>query len=241
MNISPSRKAAFDILYKIDREGAFSSVLLPYHTAGHSEADRGLCYEITYGVLRHQLYLDRIMDHFSSNKKLDPAVSIAIQMALFQIIFLDRIPDHAAINDSVELVARARKRSAKGFVNAILRNFLRNRWVPSCDDRIERLVIKSSHPRWLVEKWIHDLGFESTAGLCDANNKPSNASFRLTRKFEAKFQKRSPSPEDLKALLGIDDVDTLAQSTIVSGGYVADRISPRLRELANDGMVYFQD
>lgn len=241
MNISPSRKAAFDVLFKIDREEAFSSVLLPYHSAGLSEADRGLCYEVTYGVLRHKLYLDLIIGHFASNKKLDPAVSIAIQMALFQIIFLDRIPAHSAINESVELVARARKRSAKGFVNAILRNFLRNRWEPGCIDQTDRLVTKTSHPRWLVEKWVHDLGFENAARLCEANNKPGNASFRLTRKFDVRFRKRSPPPEELKTLLGIDDREKIAGSTIVAGGYAADRISPRLRELANGGMIYFQD
>src|SRR5439155_10396697 len=125
MTISPARAAAFDILIRIEVERAFSSVLLPIYEEKLSPPDRGLCHELTLGVLRRRVYLDRIIDQLSKQKKLDTAVRIALRMGLYQLLFLDRIPAHAAINESVNLVQRAKKTSAKSFVNAILRRAVR--------------------------------------------------------------------------------------------------------------------
>src|SRR5829696_3144805 len=125
MKISPARKAALDILLRIERDAAFSSVLLPQYEAKLDAKDRGLCHEIVLGVLRRKLYLDKIIELLANGKRVDTEVRLALQIGLFQIIFLDRIPAHSAINESVELTARARKSSAKGFVNALLRSFER--------------------------------------------------------------------------------------------------------------------
>lgn len=184
MKISPARTAAFDILLKIEKDGAYSSALLPVYEEKLDPRDRALCHEIVLGVLRRKLYLDRVILQFNS-KKLDAEVRIALQIGLYQLLFLDKVPDFSAINESVNLVQRAKKTSAKGFVNAILRKA--SKGVPELkyEDEREKLAVETSHPRWLIEKWIADFGLEETRKLAEANNERGRTVFRTTRKLEA--------------------------------------------------------
>ena len=124
MSISPARSVAFDILLRVDQQNAYASELL------HSErlekltpADRGLAMELVMGVLRWRSRLDDAIAAASSRplNKLDAEVLNALRLAAYQLRFLTRVPAHAAINDSVELVKRAQKRSAAPFANAVLR------------------------------------------------------------------------------------------------------------------------
>ena len=121
MKVSPARAAAFDVLLRIETERAYSSVLLPQVESQLSPVDRSLCHELTLGTLRRQMYLDRVIDVFAKGKKIDAEIRITLRLGLYQLYFLDRIPQYSAINESVDLVQRAKKTSAKGFVNAILR------------------------------------------------------------------------------------------------------------------------
>src|SRR5205814_5776203 len=105
----------------------------------------------TLGTLRRQMYLDRVIDHYASGKKLDAAVRIALRLGLYQLYFLDKIPAHSAVDESVNLVQRARKTSAKGLVNAILRRASGEKIELSFDVDIDRLSVETSHPRWLLE------------------------------------------------------------------------------------------
>lgn len=197
MKISPARTAAFDILLKIEKDGAYSSALLPVYEEKLDPRDRGLCHELVLGVLRRKLYLDRIIKEFAS-KKLDTEVRIALQMGFYQLLFLDKVPDFSAINESVNLVQRAKKTSAKGFVNAILRKA--SNGIPKLKyaDDIEELSVETSHPRWLIEKWIRDFGFEETRKLAEANNERAKTSYRATGKLD-------------KELTGDEDATELAR------------------------------
>src|SRR5579863_7643402 len=126
MAISPARIAAFDILLRVDQQDAYASELL--HTpdyAGLSSLDHGLATELVLGVLRWRSLLDDQIAGRSSLKlsKLDPEVLTCLRLAVYQLLYLDRVPQHAAVHESVELVKRARKRSAVPFVNAVLRKF----------------------------------------------------------------------------------------------------------------------
>ncbi len=153
MKISPARVAAFDVLKRIETEAAYSSVLLPEYEEHLSPLDRGLCHELVLGVLRHQIWLDRAIDLLSNGKKLDLGVRLSLRLGLYQIKFLDKIPSHAAVSDSVDLVQRAKKTSAKGFVNALLRRAERETIALTPIDDTDRIVLETSHPRWLVERW----------------------------------------------------------------------------------------
>lgn len=225
MNIAPARLAAFEILLKIDKEHAFSSVLLPAYEESLSEKDQALCHELVLGTLRRQMYLDRVMSVLSKEKKLDIVVRIALRLGLYQLLFLDRVPDHAAINESVELVKRAKKFSASGFVNAILRRVTRQETLLEFADDIDRLSIETSHPRWLLERWISQFGEDEAAEIAYANNEIPTVAFRRTCK--------SNSIQEQLAQFPI--------SEFVEGCMLTDRISPELRILDERGLIYFQD
>ena len=216
MNISPSRIAAFEILTKIETEKAFSSVLLPMFEEKLEPKDRALCHELTLGTLRKQIYLDAIIEKLSNGKKIDSVIKIILRIALYQLGSLDKIPAHAAINDAVNLVQTAKKTSAKGFVNAVLRRFTREKVELNFKDEIEKLAVETSHPRWLIEKWIAQFGLAGTAELAEINNQTPKTSFRWTAK----------TTEAVKKSLENENIESEKKY---------------LRELAENGKIYFQD
>ena len=234
MKISPARWAAFEILLKIETEKAFSSILLSRMAEKLAPDDRALCHAITLGVLRKQIYLDVIIENYTNNKKLDSAVKIALRVGLFQMIFLDKVPAYSAINESVNLVQKAKKTSAKGFVNAILRRAMREKFKFKFSDEVERLSIETSHPRWLCEKWIGQFGFEETEKLALANNKIPQISFRLTEKFFRKSEKAQ-----IEALKEIENIHE--KSKYVEDCFNAEKYDAGLLALSEAGEIYFQD
>ncbi len=137
---------AFDILRRV-ADGAYASDLLHAHTAALDSRDAALASEIVLGCLRRQLQLDYVIATLVRAPKLDIEVRIALRMGIYQIRELERVPAYAAVTDSVELVKRARKRSAAALVNAALRRVKREpvEW----PDRATRL----SCPQWLLERW----------------------------------------------------------------------------------------
>ncbi len=120
------------------------------------------------GVLRWQILLDQLTRPLLKrpNAKLDPEVLIALRLGAFQLRFLDRIPAHAAIDESVELTKQSGHRFASGMVNAVLRKLpLRARAGPSEEDRGE-LALAQAHPAWLVERWTQFYGLEAMRAIC---------------------------------------------------------------------------
>ena len=222
MKISPARIAAFDVLIRIEKDKAFSSALLPAYEADLSPVDRSLCHELVLGVLRRQIYLDRVIDTISKGKKLDVPVRIAIRLGLYQLLFLDRIPDHSAVNDSVNLVLRARKTSAKGFVNAILRSAAREKVPITFMDEVDRLSVETSHPRWLIERWIDEFGLDNAGQIAAANNKVPSYAFRSL----------SSSPVQINGA---------KSSEFVEGCYLIDHVDGDPLAFAEAHGIYFQD
>lgn len=226
MKISPARTSAFDILLRIEREKAYSSVLLPMFEADLSTVDRSLCHELTLGTLRRQMFLDAIIDAFASGKKIDVEIRIALRMALYQLIYLDKIPQFSAINESVNLVQRAKKTSAKGFVNAILRRATREKPEFSFASAIERISVETSHPAWLIEKWTEQFGSQQAAAISTANNEIPDTAFRVL----------GQPAEDVQML-----VDSATPSSYAAGCYIASKREDRLLDLAAKGRIYLQD
>ncbi len=222
IKISPSRVAAFQILVRIEREKSFSSILLPAYESELSEADRALCHEIVLGTLRRQMQLDRVIDHLSGGKKLDAVVRIAIRIGLYQLMFLDRIPDYSLVNDSVNLVKMAGKTSAKGFANAILRRAAREKVTLNFTDEIDQLSVETSHPRWLLEKWVADFGMELAAKIAAANNESPPYAFRSL----------NDGPVDIAAA---------RRSEFVEGAFMIDKLGNDPGEFAKKNNIYFQD
>src|ERR1700722_8673577 len=155
MKLASARLAAFGALLAIDR-GAWSAEALAAKSAHLDSRDAGLASDIVFGTLRRQGELDALIARYSKRTvdKLDPAVRIALEMALYQIRYLDRVPGHAAVNDSVELARRAGKASAAAFVNAILRRAIREGATASPMDVPDKDVPETlSTPAWLLERW----------------------------------------------------------------------------------------
>jgi 16S rRNA (cytosine967-C5)-methyltransferase len=160
--ISPARSAAFEILRLVEG-GGYASNLLMARTTAFDSRDAGLASEIVFGVLRYRAQLDFLIEHYSGrHAKLDPEVRIALRMAIYQLRYLERVPAHAAVMESVELVKRARLVSAAGFVNAILRQVNRDpvEW-PSREVRL-------SCPEWLLSRWVRFYGTEVAEGIANA-------------------------------------------------------------------------
>jgi 16S rRNA (cytosine967-C5)-methyltransferase len=140
------------------------------------ERDRALFTELVYGVLRWQGRLDWHIDQLSNIKpeKIRPTVRILLRLALYQILFLDRVPHHAAVNEAVNLTKASHPAHLVGFVNGMLRAAIRRGGVwewPSVEQHpAEYLAVTTAHPLWLVNRWLLELGFEEAQSLCQANN-----------------------------------------------------------------------
>lgn len=156
--MSPARDIAFRVLMRV-HGGGFASDLLRKESVQAHARDASLAEAIVFGCLRYQAQLDFLIDHFSGRPqtKLDPEVRIALRMGIYQLRYLERIPAHAAVAESVELVKRAHKRSAAGLVNAVLRKVNRN--PVAWPDRATELSI----PAWMLARWEAQYGPEAAA------------------------------------------------------------------------------
>jgi 16S rRNA (cytosine967-C5)-methyltransferase len=194
--VSPARAAAFDILLRVERESSYASELLHSRTYNRlTVVDHSLATELVMGVLRWRSLLDSQIATSSAQplSKLDPEILTALRLAVYQLRWLSRIPARAAINESVELVKRARKRSAASFVNAVLRKLAasvsRVENSPQSgisDASVEALAASSAHPLWLVERWKQAYGLRSAFRICQHNQSIPVTAIRL----------RSPEAEE---------------------------------------------
>jgi 16S rRNA (cytosine967-C5)-methyltransferase len=189
--VSPARAAAFDILLRIERESSYASELLHSRTYDRlTVVDHSLTTELVMGVLRWRSLLDSKIARGSAQplSRLDLEVLTALRLAAYQLGWLSRIPARAAINESVDLVKRARKRSAAPFVNAVLRKLAAG--VSHFEDlpqqaingtSAETLAASSAHPLWLVERWTQAYGLDSALRICHYNQSVPVTAIRLRR------------------------------------------------------------
>ncbi|HYV83875.1 MAG TPA: 16S rRNA (cytosine(967)-C(5))-methyltransferase RsmB [Pyrinomonadaceae bacterium] len=234
--ISPARVAAFNILQQVEN-GVFSSVLLAAENPHLQPLDRALCHELVLGVLRWQLFLDRLVEHFSKRRveSLDAAVRIALRIGLYQLRFLTRIPASAAVNESVSLVRAARLSSATAFVNAVLRRAVREaEYDPATEisDPLEKIAVQTSHPVWLIERWASSFGVEEAEAFARANNTVPRTAFRIVA--------NRANQSDVLSKLSAAGA-TLESSDIVNGAWRVSGATSLLREMSIAGEIYLQD
>jgi 16S rRNA (cytosine967-C5)-methyltransferase len=157
--LSPSRSAAFDILMRVE-QGAFADELLhSQRLDGLSAADRALCTQIVMGVLRWRSQLDEMIASWSKAPphRLDPKVATALRIGAYQLTHLERVPAHAAVDQTVELVKRAGRRFAAPMVNAVMRKIAASKPASPPMEEEEsphRIAAATAHPLWLVERWL---------------------------------------------------------------------------------------
>ena len=241
--VSPARRAAFEILRRVEDEGAFAAPLLASTTGGLTPEDRALCYELVLGALRRQLWLDRLAEHYAGrpSEKLDAAVRRALRLGLYQLRFLARVPARAAVNESVNLAHAARLRSAAPFINAVLRRAVRE---PDFDpanaipDPLQKIAVETSHPHWLIERWAARFGTDEAAAFARSNNTSAPTAFRLNALRGAVaevFGRLREAGVEISASVVAPDAWRVAEGQ--RGGVAA----AALRGLAGEGRIYLQD
>ncbi|WP_347550395.1 16S rRNA (cytosine(967)-C(5))-methyltransferase RsmB [Pseudalkalibacillus hwajinpoensis] len=168
------REAALDVIEKINKNQAYSNLLLNETIKKHqlSRKDTGLLTEIVYGTIQRKKTLDFYLDDFLTNRKrVQNWVISLLQLSLYQMIYLDRVPDRAIIHEAVEIAKKRGHKGISGLVNGVLRNTQRKglRNPEEIGDVAERISIAKSHPLWLVQRWIEQLGVEATEAMCEEN------------------------------------------------------------------------
>ena len=166
MPLSPSRSAAFDILMRVE-QGAFVDELLHSERVDElSPADRALCTQIVMGVLRWRSQLDETIASWSKvpPHKLDLEVATSLRMGAYQLVHLERVPAHAAVDQTVELVKRAGRRFAAPMVNAVMRKIAAAKPGPPplTGSSLELIAAATAHPRWLLQRWETEYSLEAT-------------------------------------------------------------------------------
>ena len=180
------RRAAFDILLRIEKERSYADILLDRElTHGTLQGpDRGLLTELVYGVLRRQGTLDHVIDQFASQKtgRLERSVHLLLRLGLYQLLYLDRIPTAAAVHATVELAKTLAPR-ASGFINAVLRRTDRERHNIRFPDPAGKpaayLAAAWSEPVWLTARWLDQLGWEEAEALARAMVEPAPLTIRV--------------------------------------------------------------
>jgi 16S rRNA (cytosine967-C5)-methyltransferase len=174
--VSPARQIAFNVLRRV-LEGGYASDILLKQSAALDSRDAGLASEIVFGCLRYQAQLDHIIRLFAAGP-LDPEVRVALRMGIYQLRHLDRVPPHAAVGESVELVKRGPRRSASGLVNAVLRKV--DRKPIAWPDRATELSV----PEWLLEKWDRQFGTETAEKITQSFLKPPETYIASTGRIQ---------------------------------------------------------
>ena len=240
---APARTAAYHALLAVVGNRLDLPTAL-HASRGHLEddRDRALAAEIVTGTLRWQRSFDHLVEHFSKRRigKLDPEVVTILRLSLYQLLHLDRVPASAVVDDAVDLTRAARKPSASGFVNAVLRATLRQRHklplparpvnLEDRDAALAYLGITHSHPDWLVARWLGRYGFEATERWVQFNNATPLLTLRVNR---LRFTR-----EQATAALAADGIDA-EPTRFALDGLVVTRGNP-LRRPA-DGLVFVQD
>lgn len=231
------RERTLDLLLRIEGESGFSHLVIDHEINSNklSDRDAGLLTEIVYGTLQRKITLDYYLSpYIHSKKNVKSWVETLLRMSVYQMAFLNKVPDHAIIHEAVEI---AKKRGHKGIasmVNGVLRNFQRNGTPDTSiiESASERISIETSHPEWLVKRWIEMYGENITKQMCESN---------LDRKVTSiRVQPLKISRE--KAMQKLKEFGfKVHESAFSSQGIVVTKGNILKTALFNDGYVTVQD
>lgn len=236
MNRQSARETALDLLLSISKNKSYSQIALneALSASSLSDRDKALVTTLVYGVLQHSRTLDYILTFFITGKKPDPWVDLLLRLSLYQKIFLDRIPNHAIVNEAVRIAGKRGHRGVAGFVNAVLRHFLRE-GVPDLNQiqpESRRLSIQYSHPEWLLSLWTDQWGRETAVRIAESDNQAPPSFVRINR-----LRTGRKELADLLAQEGMETEDGCLSSDCLElkGGHLAGSAAFR------DGLMTIQD
>jgi 16S rRNA (cytosine967-C5)-methyltransferase len=239
--IAPARVAAFTALRDVNAGRAdLPAALAAVRPTLQDERDRALATDLVTGTLRWQRQLDYLIEHFAKRpiSKLDFEVLQILRLGAYQLLHLDRVPAAAAVNDAVAMTRRARKTSAAGLVNAVLRGLSRNTHRlplplrPPDGDPLPYLEVSLSHPGWLADRWLTRYGFDATETWEQFNNAPAPLTIRVNRlKTDADELTRALSEHGVS----VEPARFAPDGLIVISG------NPLRTPLAGTGQFFLQD
>ena len=182
-----ARNIALKILYNIEQNQAYSNLALNQEITKNrkqlNEKDIGLISQIVYGVTTWKLTIDEIIKKYSKIKikKISPWIKNILRMGIYQIIFLDKIPKSAAVNESVTLAKRYGHKASSNYVNAILRKVEKSDYeeLKNEKDQIKRISLTTSMPEWIIKKLIKQKNIEEVEKICKASNEQAKISIRI--------------------------------------------------------------
>ncbi|SIT67603.1 16S rRNA (cytosine(967)-C(5))-methyltransferase RsmB [Edaphobacillus lindanitolerans] len=178
------RDAALSILVAVSRDQAYSNLLLHRTIEDYKldAKDRALLTELTYGTIQHRMTLDYYLAPFIRGE-VEGWVRELLRLSVYQLVYLERIPDHAVVNEAVEIAKRRGHKGIASMVNGILRSVIRNGVKDPSEirDWTERTSVSTSHPEWLIRRWAGQYGTEETEAMAAANNEPPVQTVRVNR------------------------------------------------------------
>lgn len=181
--VTRARAIAAEVLTRVERDDAFATVALEAALASErlEPRDAALASELVLGTLRRKLALEAALELASERSfdKIEAALKPLLRLGAYQLLYLDRVPDHAAVGETVELCKERGLARAAGLCNAVLRRLAREPKVPLPEEPLSRLSIEESHPLWLVQRWAQAFGLEEARALCRANNQPAELHLRV--------------------------------------------------------------
>ncbi len=187
MAIDLPREIALKTIYEINEKGAYSNIALNKQLEGNTlkDVDRAFITDLVYGTIKWKLSIDYVISSFSSTKlkKISPWILNLLRLGVYQILYMDRIPESAACNESVKLAKKYGHAASSGFVNGVLRNIARKKdsitYPDKQKDPVQYLSVKYSHPDWLVKEWLSAFGFDFTEDLLISNNQVPEFTIRV--------------------------------------------------------------
>ncbi len=182
-----TREAALKILLAVDEREAFANLALGslLDKLEPGKLDRSFITELVYGTLRTQNTLDWALSHYLRRPLpgLSAAVRNILRLGAYQILFMDRVPDSAAVNESANIARLYGHEGIVKFVNGVLRNLARGKeqlnYPDPAEDPVQYITLRHSHPEWLVRRWLNDFGYQETEALCEADNQPAPNTVRV--------------------------------------------------------------
>lgn len=242
------RNTVLDLLLRIDEDSGFSHLLIDHEIKRRKvePKDQSLLTEIVYGTIERKLTLDFYLQPFiKTNKKIDPWVRMLLRMSIYQMIYLDKVPEYAIIHEAVEIAKQRGHKGISSFVNGILRNIQRQgvRDPKQIQHKIQRLSIETSHPEWLVRRWSQYYGFQVTKEMCEVNltKKPLSVrvqSLKISRKKAMECLREQGfiiRPSQISNQGIIIDQGNILQSHLFLKGYltIQDQSSMLVAEMLN--------
>ncbi|NBK96901.1 MAG: 16S rRNA (cytosine(967)-C(5))-methyltransferase RsmB [Erysipelotrichia bacterium] len=218
-----ARYAAFNILKDICLEKRYSNLALKEDLDAFSDVDKGLITNIVYGTLQHYRYVRYMWEQYPESIPREE-IGILLDMSVYQLLFLDKVPDYAVVNEAVDIAASIYEGKYTKFVNAILHNVIRNGKRVISGSEIERKAIETSMPLWIVKMWCKQYGQEICFRICDSLNRIPNQVARVNTLKISKEEVKANNPDFIDAHIANDALiytkGNIAHSEEYKKGYV---------------------